>query len=266
MDILERAEEATTQPGNSAWYDDRLFGRPWYDEKAEEWKGGWGLTPFSHYDSDDELQEANYRTALDSLREQYPDDADVVGVKLWVGSIRLSQVIVRVFYPVDPSDPYSDVDITPAFVQVAEWVDALETYPVLDDDALSEVEYERFCEALDCWTEWRDLTEEQANRAFQYLREGDVYEVEQLTDELVAASRRVCPAARQAVRGAVAVRHSVERITAALHRHRSVPAHGRGRLRLSHPGCMLDAVTQRGAPPCRPTSSLTTTPGSWPAT
>ena len=130
---LERLTLEHGRPGNFAG-DAMCYGTHW---------------PFFSWANrgDDRLSEANYKAALAELQEVEdtghsdgtPDlvDADV---RHWVvGS--LSQLWVRMK---DDSG-----DFTPMWVKVAELCSALEDYPVLDEDLLSELEWEDYERDLD---------------------------------------------------------------------------------------------------------------------
>jgi hypothetical protein len=100
----------------------------------------WGLCgPSMHRDSDC-LQESNYITIWNDLFGKFPDDVSELHSNHWaVGWI--DQIMVRVID--DEGNP------TPAFEALIEWNDALNDYPVADEDDFSRREWEDFVECIE---------------------------------------------------------------------------------------------------------------------
>lgn len=130
QEIINRALE---RPSDFAYFGDK----PLFET--------WGLCgPMTHRDAD-ALTKSNYRVILKDLQERFSDDIEadieVLSSSHWaVGWTE--QIMVRVLD--DEGEP------TEAFAAVLDWADALENYPVADEqDYCCELEREEFIECLE---------------------------------------------------------------------------------------------------------------------
>lgn len=132
--MAKAAREALTRPGDSMWFDDRLFTThgcvyTWADR------------------SDDVLAESNYyamKAALEAAiahdesgaSEARGDDLIDSGARHWAyGSVE--HLFVRVYVDADAEQ----LEYTPAFIEAVRCADSLREYPVLDESDFSEREY-----------------------------------------------------------------------------------------------------------------------------
>lgn len=128
--LQDFAERALERPGDAAFWDDDLYNTHTLMFHTPDWE----LT--------DEyiIDQANYRTALRLLTDEFPEDVEAATVGHWTYS-RYECIKVRVL-----TDKGA---IHPAFVRAMSFVVGLENYPVLDDEAYSELEYDVFSRTID---------------------------------------------------------------------------------------------------------------------
>lgn len=141
-DLEERAREAA---GN--WEKFESFS--WYGMPAQCGDGKkWMLYTYSHRDADS-IARAN-AIEFEKLATRFPNTCHIESHGHWaVGHVDV--LAVKVYR--------NDGKITKAFTALCEMLDSLEDYPVLDEEKLSEIEYEDFQEAWKSYglSEWEGI-------------------------------------------------------------------------------------------------------------
>jgi len=106
------------------------------DDEAEnrEWSGI-GVGPVGQHRDSDELGRSNYEVIMKDMSERFPDTFADVRLGHWaVGWVE------QMIYDPGHKETADAVE---------EWMKALESYPVADDDHYSNLEYEEFCEYVE---------------------------------------------------------------------------------------------------------------------
>lgn len=142
-DILDLAKQSMERPSDFGW-----FGR---DEMFETW----GFSGISKHRDSDLVTESNYEVASEELLEKYPEEIEDISMGHWaVGHVET--MIVKVIKDeaalYKSPGQWTEDDITDAFKDCMEIVDHIRYgHPVLDEEHLSEMEYEQACKNI--WNE-----------------------------------------------------------------------------------------------------------------
>lgn len=156
MDLEQAARECLTRPGAFAYFGDLpLF-------------VSYGFTFAVHRDSD-VLERSNWETISQDLLERFPEDCEIVPTShCLVGW--MDHLAVRILLDADAG--ITAENIAPAFRAVCEWIDALENYPVANEDHFCALEYEDALETLEnCYS----LNAADAERVYSYLLDGGIF-------------------------------------------------------------------------------------------
>jgi hypothetical protein len=131
MDTAQLAEQALEMPSDFYTSDENIGTTH-------------ALTISVHRDSA-VLDQSNWQVIKDDMVKRFPDDVYVHGASHWAVGW-LDQLAVRVYvYP----HPAIGRVVSPAFLAILEWKDKLEEYPIADESAYSEMEYEDAIETLE---------------------------------------------------------------------------------------------------------------------
>lgn len=148
MDIREMAEKALERPDSFFTSDDSIG----YTH---------ALTIGVHRDSD-VLARSNWEVISKDMTERFDDDVHIHGSRHWAVGW-MDQLAVRVhLYP----HPYVGTVVSPAFQAIVEWQEKLEEYPVADESAYSEMEYD---EALETLENSYNVSTDKVTDVFSYL-------------------------------------------------------------------------------------------------
>lgn len=165
MDINEAATKALEMPSDFFTSDDNIG-------------ASHALTIAVHRDSDT-IERSNWEVIKEDMTSRFPEDVYVHGASHWaVGWI--DQLAVRVYLYV----PFVGRVVSPAFHAIMEWKDNLEEYPLADESAYSEMEYE---EAIETLINSYHVSKEKATEAFSYLFDTYSYSsADEYNDDAVA--------------------------------------------------------------------------------
>lgn len=144
--IVDQAKKSLTRPDDFGWFgDDEMFVT-------------WGFAGINWAkNSDDILNESNFRVITKDLMGRFPEDFDICGTNHWaVGS--LDQLRVRVLK--SEGDVVFD-NITEAFSALMEWHDCLQDYAIADESDFYDLEYESLIEyvSYELSRSWDDYIE-----------------------------------------------------------------------------------------------------------
>lgn len=166
MNIQQTAEKALERPDSFFTSDDSIGTTH-------------ALTIGVHRDSD-VIERSNWEVISKDMTERFGDDVHIHGASHWaVGWI--DQLAVRVYlYP----HPYVGRVVSPAFQAIVEWQEKLEEYPLADESAYSEMEYE---EALETLENSYNVSKDKVTDVFSYLFDAYSYcSAEEYNEDAVA--------------------------------------------------------------------------------
>jgi hypothetical protein len=144
-DLIQKARQALERPQSFGYFGEL----PLFES--------WGLCgPSTHRDADI-LTQSNYAVITTDLGERFPEDTEIVRSSHWaVGwTEQLAVRVLRDLPECEPAwtgarDPRMCEDyITDAFRALLEWAEALEDYPVADEQDHSRREHEDALETLE---------------------------------------------------------------------------------------------------------------------
>jgi hypothetical protein len=165
MDTLELAEKALEMPSDFFTSDENIGTTH-------------ALTISVHRDSET-LDQSNWEVIKDDMVKRFPDDVYVHGATHWaVGWC--DQLAVRVYL----WNPKVGRVISPAFLAILEWKDALENYPIADESHYSEMEYNDAIETLE---NYYGVSKEQSTAVFSELFDSfSVSRSDEFNEDIVA--------------------------------------------------------------------------------
>lgn len=169
--LVELAKEALRHPRDFMYYGSN-------EQMFESWGYVWGYGRGA-----DVMDESNFWTVYNRLKEQFPDDVEVHRSNHWLCGW-VEQLAVRILKPDADSKEFRDEDVTDAFREVLRFKTRVENYPVLDEEDYSEREWREMLEFVRaCGVE-----EENAERVLKNImkHEDCAAHTEDLEDEMVA--------------------------------------------------------------------------------
>lgn len=164
-ELLSYARQSMSKPED--------FGYWGSDDMFESWGfAGIDVTPGSGI-----AERSNFRSFHDNIVRIYPDDFRVENYSHWaVGSI--DRTVVRVLK--DPDNGLDVDNITEAFIETCETLEALMSYPILDESDYSDLEYTEIMQDIE-----ENAPEMVAQDEFDWS--GRIYEA------MVDAGVEICP-------------------------------------------------------------------------
>jgi hypothetical protein len=100
----------------------------------------WGFSGISVHRDSDVLDQSNWETITNDLQERFPDDCYIYSANHWAVGW-LDHLAIRVV------DKYGEP--TKVLDAVVDWANALEDYPVADEDDYSRREHDDFLETIE---------------------------------------------------------------------------------------------------------------------